>query len=62
MRVGSLVKSVHDPDWDTGIVTEVAPAETRTDHGRRACRVQWFDGEETIEFIKMLEVISEVAS
>jgi len=62
VRVGSLVKSIHDPDWDTGIVTEVAPAETRTDHGRNTCRVQWLDGEETIEFIKMLEVISEVAS
>lgn len=59
MKVGSLVKSFHDPDWDTGIVMEIGPEATRTDHGRRACRVQWFDGDETIEFIKMLEVISE---
>ena len=55
MRVGSLVKSRHDPDWDTGIVIEIGP-ERMFD---RACRVQWLDGDETFEFIKMLEVISE---
>ena len=59
MKVSDLVKSVHDPDWDTGIVVEVGPEETYTDHGKRACRVKWFDGDETIEFIKMLEIISE---
>ena len=59
MKVGSLVKSRHDPDWDTGIVLEIAPEQTRVDHDRRACRVQWLDGDETFEFIKMLEVISE---
>ena len=42
-----------------GIVMEIGPAATRTDHGNRACRVQWFDGEETLEFIKTLEVVSE---
>jgi len=55
MRVGSLVKSRHDPDWDTGIVIEIGPERIFD----RACRVQWLDGDETFEFIKMLEVISE---
>ena len=58
MTVGSLVHSVHDFEW-RGIVTEIGPDETKTDHGRRCARVLWFDGEETIEFIKMLEVLSE---
>ena len=58
MRVGSLVHGRHDPEH-TGIVVEIGPKATYTDHNRRACRVKWFDGDETIEFIKMLEVISE---
>ena len=57
MRVGSLVKSRHDPDWDTGVVLEIGPACPK--HDRRACRIRWLDGDETFEFIKMLEVISE---
>lgn len=58
MRVGSLVHSRHDPAY-RGVVMEIGPEQTRIDHGRRACRVKWLDGEETFEFIKMLEVISE---
>jgi hypothetical protein len=58
MKVGSLVCSRHDLGYH-GIVLEVGPKETRTDHGRRACRIQWVDGSETIEFIMSLEVISE---
>ena len=58
MKVGSLVQSLHDPGY-TGVVLEIGPELTRTDHGRRACRVLWLDGDETFEFIKMLEVISE---
>mgnify|MGYP001162534318 FL=1 len=58
MTVGSLVHGRHDPAY-TGIVVEIGPEETFTDHERRACRVKWFDGDETIEFIKMLEVISD---
>ena len=58
MKAGSLVQSRHDPG-SHGIVMEIGPEQTRTDHGRRACRVQWLDGEETFEFVKMLEVLSE---
>ncbi len=58
MKVGSLVHSRHDPGYQ-GIVMEIGPEQTRIDHGRRACRVQWLDGDETFEFISMLEVISE---
>ena len=58
MRVGSLVHSRHDPGYH-GVVMEIDPEQTRIDHARRACRVQWLDGGESIEFIKMLEVISE---
>ena len=58
MKVGSLVHSRHDPAY-RGVVMEIGPEQTRTDHGNSACRVHWFDGDETFEFIKMLEVISE---
>mgnify|MGYP001160825486 FL=1 len=61
MKVGSLVHSRHDPAY-RGIVMEIGPEQTRTDHGRRACRVRWFDGDETFEFIKVLEVVSEPTS
>ena len=58
MRVGSLVQRRHDPGYH-GVVMEIGPIQTRTDHGRRTCRVRWLDGDETFEFTKMLEVISE---
>ena len=58
MKEGSLVQSRHDPGYH-GVVMEIGPVQTRTDHGRRTCRVRWLDGDETFEFIKMLEVISE---
>ena len=58
MKVGSWVQSRHDPGYH-GVVMEIGPVQTRTDHGRRTCRVRWLDGDETFEFIKMLEVISE---
>ena len=57
MKVGSLVRSIHEDSWQ-GLVLEIGPEETATDHGKRCARVQWFDGEQTIEFIKMLEIIS----
>ena len=58
MKVGNLVQSRHDPGYH-GVVMEIGPTQTRTDHGRTTCRVQWLDGDETFEFISMLEVISE---
>jgi len=58
MKPGTLVRSVHDFSCH-GLVSEVDPEETRPHHGRQCARVLWFDGEETIEFIKMLEVLSE---
>ena len=56
--VGALVKGVHDCGC-LGILVEIGPKETRSDHGDGCGRVVWFDGEETIEFIKMLEIVSE---
>jgi hypothetical protein len=58
MKVGSLVHGRHDPAY-TGIVVEIGPEAIDRGEFVRACRVQWLDGDETFEFIKMLEVISE---
>tara|TARA_S200002703_G_scaffold153554_1_gene155250 strand:- start:352 stop:534 length:183 start_codon:yes stop_codon:yes gene_type:complete len=58
MKVGNLVRSIHDQEL-RGIVTEVGPPETAIEHGRRCARIHWDDGNATIEFIKLLEVISE---
>ena len=58
MRVGNLVSSIHDRTYQ-GIVMEVNPKPTQIDHPNKCCRVQWFDGDETYELNKMLEVISE---
>ena len=58
MQVGDLVASRHD-NAHRGIVMEVGPLATRIDHGKFVVRIQWFDGEETYEFNKMLEVLSE---
>jgi len=58
VRVGSLVKR-RDDHLNQGVVMEIGPEQTRTDHENSACRVRWFDGDETFEFIKMLEILSE---
>ena len=58
MKVGNLVKR-RDDHIHHGIVIEVAPIETRIDHGDSVCRVEWSDGEVSFEFLKMLEVLSE---
>ena len=58
MKVGDLVRSRHDHSHH-GIVIEVAPIETRIDHGDNVCKVQWFDGDVSFEFLKILEIISE---
>jgi len=58
MRVGSLVHSRHDHDY-RGVVIMIGPKETSIDHGKSVAKIQWFDGDITFEFIKMLEVISE---
>lgn len=58
MKVGTLVKSIHDNLYH-GIVMELAPKETRTDHPTSVVKVLWNDGETTCEFVKMLEVLSE---
>tara|TARA_E500000331_G_scaffold291111_1_gene287431 strand:- start:583 stop:765 length:183 start_codon:yes stop_codon:yes gene_type:complete len=58
MRVGNLVKR-RDDHVHHGIVVEVGPQETATDHGSTVAKVQWNDGDLTCEFIKMLEVLSE---
>ena len=60
MKVGSLICSRHDPGYH-GIVLELGPDPmTIAGHDAgRACRIQWYDGSETYEFIMSLEVISE---
>ena len=58
MKVGNLVKR-RDDHIHHGIVIEVAPIETRIDHGDNVCKVQWLDGDVSFEFLKMLEVLSE---
>jgi hypothetical protein len=58
VRVGSLVKR-RDDHLNQGVVMEIDPEQTRTDHGNSACRVRWFGGDDTFEFIKMLEILSE---
>ena len=58
MKVGDLVRSVHDHSYH-GIIVETAPIETRIDHGDNVCKVQWFDGDVSFEFLKVLEILSE---
>ena len=58
MNIGDLVCSRHDSSH-RGIIMFIGPKETRIDHGKSVVKVQWFDGEITFEFKKMLEVLSE---
>ena len=58
MKVGNLVKR-RDDHFHRGIVVEVGPNETATEHQMSCAKIRWGDGELTIEFIKLLEVISE---
>jgi len=53
-----LIRSIHDHQL-RGIVMELGPKETRTDHGDRVVKVLWRDGDTTCEFVRMLEVLSE---
>jgi len=58
MKVGALIRSIHDHQL-RGIVMELGPEETRTDHGDSVVKVLWGDGDLTCEFVRMLEVLSE---
>ena len=58
MKVGDLVRNVHDDSYH-GIIIETAPIETRIDHGDNVCKVRWFDGDVSFEFLKVLVVLSE---
>ena len=59
MKVGSLVRSIHEHQL-RGIVMEIGPHHRyRADHGNRVVKVLWRDGDTTCEFVKMLEVLSE---
>jgi len=58
MKVGDLVRNVHDDGYH-GIIIETAPIETRIDHGDNVCKVRWFDGDVSLEFLKVLVVLSE---
>ncbi len=57
MRAGDLVRDKH---YDNiGIVTEIGPEPTCTEHAEHVCKVQWFDPHEvTLEFVDRMEVIS----
>ena len=55
MKIGDLVHSIHD-HTHRGIVMEVSISE------EKVVRVKWFDGDETLEYGRMLdhvEVLSE---
>ena len=58
MKIGNLVRSKHDHAYH-GIVIDVAPIETRIDHGDNVCKVRWIDGDVSFEFLKVLEILSE---
>ena len=57
MKVGDLVCSRHDQEHQ-GIVMVIGPKETQFDHGKSIAKVNWFDGDITFEFKKMLEILS----
>ena len=54
MKVGDMVESPHH--FIRGIVVEVG-SHADANNGP-ACRVKWFDGDESFEWIKFLKVIS----
>ena len=59
MRVGALIRSIHDHQL-RGIVMELGPRHRyRDDHSNRVVKVLWRDGDTTCEFVRMLEVLSE---
>ena len=55
MKVGDMIKSPHHDIW--GIIVEVGDGPDY-DNGP-AVRVKWFDGDDSIEWTKVLVVISE---
>lgn len=60
MKVGNMVQAAHhyrctNDIW--GIVVEVG-SHPDANNGP-ACRVKWFDGDDSIEWVKALKVISE---
>jgi hypothetical protein len=55
MKVGDLVESPHH--LIRGIVVEVGSHPDA--HNGPACRVKWLDGDESIEWIKFLRLLSE---
>jgi len=55
MKIGDLVKSSYHEIQ--GIVVE-AGSRPDADHGP-AVRVKWFDGDESIEWVKFLRLVSE---
>ena len=57
MKVGDLVGSHYH--LKRGIVVETgSPLHPDANNGP-ACRVKWFDGDDSIEWVKFLKVISE---
>jgi hypothetical protein len=55
MKVGDLVESTHY--LLRGIVVEVG--EIPDANNGPACRVKWFNGDDSIEWVKFLRLISE---
>lgn len=58
INIGDLVCSRHDTTY-RGIVMKIGPKETRSESWKSVAKVQWFDGDITFEFKKMLVVLSE---
>ena len=56
MKVGDLVKR-RDDHVHQGVVVE-AGSHPDANNGP-ACRIKWFDGADSFEWVKFLEVISE---
>jgi len=57
MKVGDLVDSPHH--YIRGIIVEVGDGDDDPYNNGPAVRVKWFDGDDSIEWAKVLRVISE---
>ncbi len=55
VKVGDMVESPHH--FIRGIVVEVG--DTPDANNGLACRIKWFDGDHSIEWVKFLRLISE---
>ena len=57
MKVGDMIESLHH--MMRGIIVEVGDGDDEHYNNGPAVRVKWFDGDDSIEWAKVLVVISE---